>query len=775
MPRAQAVAQFAVAEGDMHADAEFIFDPDSVWGAGTGPRDETADAQFQVEAALAEMWNPESTAITGMQALIYGFEVWAGGVLVSLDDLVGPIRVSHDISRHIQTAQFTVRGLTLGNAVSFGTQPLCADDIDIYGVFQGSTGTVLKFPLILGGIVDNMQPILGPLGEHTETFNIAGPGARYVDKLINVILPAGHKLYRHKVVRRLLEDAGVTSFNLHASDRQMLKEVQAVDARPVDVAQEIQDPEMRRLLWHQDGDFGNPALRAPSYFASKLTINANTFVRGRLRMSIPGSVITEAILTGTKQLLNNEDEEPCADESRTLVVEVTEAYSPATMTQVQAANCTLSASAGVEDDAVDRVVSRVTNTATTRCRTLVFEKATTELWHNPVVPRFEWDGLGTTLDCRAGVLLPTNAAAGTDDTVEGGKWLREKFGVVFEEEIAHYYDADGYYGYEWLDYTRPWRFHYVDSFPLTSQAKTAVAGSKLGTVRRLWGWYNPRVALKTRAAASDPWTNEDHIAATKTLADGSGVAYDVTNASEVWLELERDFELLYPRDDGLLERREVYEHRYRVEPGNLYLYNSGEEGGSAIETFGLARRIVETYLQVSPDTYKVITTETDYRTGKTRTTSETRTGGIPPIDRLPGYENDELEDLTAEEQELFSGDVDPTNVQPISYTAQSTLAVEDGGCHLARTIKTALAYAEDQTELRFVGEQLIDESVAWHATVTCLPLWPIRIGDKVTINLPEYGLTTAATVHAFDHAWDGRLSSPILTDLQLRLHYPVAA
>jgi hypothetical protein len=265
MPRVGAISQFQVTDGDHLADADFstvasslLFAP-GVAEAGVGEEgfsDSEADAEFEVDDAAYTSAVPSAGA-----TVVHGLELWVDGAVVDQSNLTGGISVTRDLSRSIQTCSFSVDKFTFGDPQYALGPAICKnEDIDVYGGYKTATGTY-RIKLFTGGVLDNVQVAVNGDGSVIETYSAVDRGGRYQRALVTYSIPAGSGLDRAYAAQKIMTEAGATTFDLESSGT-INKEIQAVDADPVRLCQELFDVTMRRGLWNNRGEYANPRLKS---------------------------------------------------------------------------------------------------------------------------------------------------------------------------------------------------------------------------------------------------------------------------------------------------------------------------------------------------------------------------------------------------------------------------------------------------------------------------------------------------------------------------------
>jgi hypothetical protein len=757
MPQASAISRFQVTDGDHLADFEFVT---------AGSTTTEADAEFEVDDAAYVAAVPPAGA-----TVVHGIELWVDGAVVDQSNLTGAITVTRDISRSIQTCSFSTKKFAFGDPQYTLGPVICKDeDIDVYGVYKTATGTY-RIKLFTGGVLDSPQVAINGDGSVIETYSAVDRGGRFQRSIVTYIIPAGSGLDRAYAAQKIMTEAGATTFDLESSGT-INKEIQAIDADPVRLCQELFDVNMRRGLFNARGEYANPRLKSEAS-AAVLTYTQANILAGPITVSIPADAITSVTANGQRQVMPD-PETPCGMVSTVNRLEVVEAFTPEAMAKKQATTGVITTITPNTIEA-DHTTQLVVRTVTKKCNVLMVEKVETYAWLNHEKARYILNSTGADY-----VLCYLRTGAAADDSSEGFQWTIEKFIKVSEETIEHFWDAGAdteYYAGGSTVFRRDGAMttagipgfgtsHFSQKSDATFRSETP--GGKLGTIRTLKTWINPEAALKSRVGHTDDWESESYNFNTLTLASGVGV----DNVTKSFSVSEMDFELLYSNALGYLVRRDVFSTRYRRRGGFNHLYSDGSESRDPTDIWMYSFKTNETWFEETANSTTHVKSDVNEITGERVTTTETTEGSLPAIERLPGYETDELQDLTADEQANLPDRFDPGESEPMVVTVEADFSPS---CYQDRSEKISVAYAENEEELEFVADAMIDESIAWRVTLTAPANFLLFEGDKVHLTLPSYNIDHDATVRSIQHSWSGAIGDPVLSAIQLRLHTEVAA
>lgn len=756
MPAVSAYATVTPSSGTAH------------YSEATVSLDTSGGVDWQADATVTPDDTPYNIVSGVSSAAQFAMEVWVDGTQVSPANLRGAVSVDRSIDQHTQSGRFqAVHNSLAGTTVFQRLAPqTCADDVDFYGVYR-KDGSTYRYKLLDSGVTDSVQIEVNG-SEAVDSYGVVDNGGRLSRQLVTLILPAGHNLYRERVARKVLGEAGETSFAFSRGNIRANKAVQLVDANPADFCAEYLSTEHRGLLFSRSGAWVNPLRRSEA--SSTITFTpASMLSPTSIQLVVPGDVITEAELTGTEQIIG-EEEDTCGHETTVQTVSIEAVYAPLVTKYTQNSTTGALTDHGVTQGSATLQETRlVIVTRVTYCNVVLEE--TTEVYghYNPEHARYEVDG--GVKDYLAGTWY-LDATATVDGDERGYTYRAEKWLLISRERIRHYYDKVPvvstptgdvldqtlYYGGVQADasgatYPDERGRHYeAPGGGLTS--KTELEGSKLGSIRTLERHYNLRSAIKTRASTSTTWESTALTEGTYLTGAGEGAVA----AQESFIETEKDFELLFPNATGTIKRRKLYRDMHVARPGNLKLYGDGTESRDGQQQFttGYTEETIYTSDEGS-GTHSSVTIRTgpdgQLLDDQGIVTETGLTGTGPAIETLPGFEPDETSDLDAEDEEGRLTETDPTENRPITALVTSNLAVADGGCHLYRKAVTSVPWAETHAELVNLGELIIRESASFAVIFECLPWYFGDEGEKIHVTHPTISLDHDATVHKLQHSW----------------------
>ena len=329
-------------------------------------------------------------------------------------------RVTRSRKQNLQTWEITLpihsgtvgyAGDWTGNGVT-----LCKKRIDIYGVYQTSTGTH-EIPLISNGITDNEGRESN--GGALVTYTGVDRGGRYDKEVADFILPRGSGLPRNRVVEIAARRCGVEDISLEHSETAMLHEFQMADAPFLGPCQELADVEGRVIQWDRSGDmiwrrYGSGAL-VPS--SSRWSFTERNFVAGSCKLSQPGELITEITVEGDLQEIVG----PCGDVTSRVTITTTSLNGPTSPAYAQSAGSSYAANPQPSALTSPITVKVETFDTTRRCGIVVYEKRMVQEWFNPETSRYEWNATADAWDTLDFVYTDDN----TDDDSPAYRYSRE--------------------------------------------------------------------------------------------------------------------------------------------------------------------------------------------------------------------------------------------------------------------------------------------------------------------------------------------------------------
>lgn len=701
-----------------------------------------------------------------------GVEVYVDDVLVPLEQMCGPWKVTRSRRQAVQAASFAVRLAEWGQS-PFGDPyallgpPTGIKPVDFYGVYRSATtGTVYRFPLLLDGIVDNVTRDSGT-GGHIESYEVLDAMARYSRVPITIIFATGHGLPRGRMTKKIYELAGETQFALEDGNR-AYKEAQFVDSDAVADGQEVNDVEGRIVRRNRTGYLVNPKLYDPDKTAVQTIDEEDILATSSVRVTFPGDAITEVTATSTEQIHSDVADDACgAVTGAPVKVETYRVFAVPEERFWQNNDGSLTTLSSTTTSK-SQIYAMTWTRKTTRCGVTVREESESWAYYNPAAARKYWStGSSDWLPLNYGGTPPGNGVyIGADGTPGGDEDAFQKqrafWTPIGRTAKNYYYDADG-----WVA-------------PLNSyDSSNHLAGSGLQTGKYLgsltygYGWYNVRSAIKEQPLVALSFDELDPIPNVKRTGAGEAVsaAYETFQLTQVVVELvnssnkfDGDGELI---PNGYIESTETDTWAYAITPtGNAYQYSDGSLSGDATQQFvGVNSEVtVYTSLAENQHTETVITTKLGEAP---ETQSTTGLEGAPPaIDCLPGYEPyDPGTNLTTEEQ-AFAVDANPGETRPIKATVS---AAELLLTHLPSTKKTSYPYAEDINELAAAATEVIRESLVIKVDLTLAANFPLAEGDAITLTHNPSGIVSRRCI-VDSITWSGAPNQPTLTSLSLDLY-----
>lgn len=761
---------------------------------GEGEADWTVDTTLTIDST------PATLALPGFYGVVQeaGFEVYVDGTLVKG---IGPITVSRAQNESQQSFSFMIEldepGVSaLGDPFAKLGPPTGISEIDIYGVYRGDNGTVYRYPLILGGIVDNSarECAIGKPG-YREVHNGLDKGARFARQLITQILPAGHGLRRNRIVAKFLEAAGETDTGSLQGGERAFKEIQFVDADPVQAAQEIIDVENRRLRWNRRGKPIMPKLKPDSYSSAMDITEADILRISIVKIDAPADAVTEVTATGTEQV--TDEEETCGFTPHETTVEAYSNFAPAEAYYSQGSGCALTALT-VNAIADHQLNSLVITRTVTYCDTVIFEEVLEYGYFNPKTARYSWNapGDGTdngTWDC-IGSIPASGVYLYSDATVNGNEdayaYRVEKWFPIRHTTVVHCFDSPGF-----SPLSPGSRFEHM---PVTMLGSTPPGytgydnGRYLGYYRITRGWYAPEEATLFRYAnpASSAWEYW-HRDGVHRFGSGMGVwdgslpdAFEVPGLStfgayvpglnrgpsrgERFTVTEAEIKFIKSTEDGYVSGETTNIYGWAIHPlGNDYQFADGQLSDVDHEELILRYTNQTTYRQVSETTMS--TTVTTKELGRSaRQTITTEEGSLPGATYLPGYEP--VVPTTVDGEEDLAEAVDARS--GVSQLIKIVVEADDLlVSHLQRPIKVNFPYAESLDELANIAVALIEESLTFEISLTLAANFLLEEGSIVRLTYRPGGIEARyCVVDEITWTHDGEKTSPVLTNMILRLY-----
>ena len=649
--------------------------------------------------------------------------VYVDGVLVP--ELVA-CRVTRSRKQNLQTGEFTVPihpGAT-GYAGDWtgGGVTLCKKRIDVYGVYQTSTG-YHEIPLIYDGITDNEARQSN--GGALVTYTFVDRGGRTDKEVIDFILPPGSGISRDRAIEVAATRAGVEDISLEHSETAMLHEFQIADAPFLQPCQELADVEGRVIQWDRSGNmiwrrYGSSDL-VPS--TSRWSFTERNFVAGSCKLTQPGELITEVTVEGDLQEIVG----ACGDVTSRVTITTTSLNGPTSPAYVQSTGSSYSANPQPFALTVPVTVKVETFDTTRRCDIVVYEKRTVQEFFNPETSRYEWNATTDSWDTLPDVYTDDN----TDDDSPAYLYPRERWTTTEIDETWHYWLRGGFEGPEasliplkpsgldmgWaLRAPKGWDGTtggngYVPTGGGDHAYERGIEGCKIGTLTKSQRWYGVRQYVKTRSVASYPfdiWEEVEPTNGWKVLGGKESVVSD----SEQFLETEQIVTLLGTDGKGYQTDEDEYRFQYFALKGSPYLYGDDTERADASETLRFTGATYTKYIGSGETSHDEIVTETNQDDRTQRTVASTGLGSyLPAAERIPDSGPTTDTDVyvdDAQQTELYQKAY-RTKAKPISVTVTDD-ALEH--CSTRGVHKVRSAYIESEDEADWLARWLLDEGSA---------------------------------------------------------------
>lgn len=649
---------------------------------------------------------------TGARVGEVGTELRIGGVLVPAGDVAS---LSWEESLTEARAAWSV-DLVLAEGVSAAGDPLLAwgppeAEIEIDGVYRVD-GRTYRFPLLRRGTAVDWEQAVSSDGRATARLSGIDASGRLDRSVTLDTIPAGHGLGRGTVAARILSAAGETRFALDAG-RAGYREVQAVDARPLELAQDVLDVEARQVRYDRRGYVVAPIVDGTRREPVRGEIGPDRLAGASLRFRPPADPITALTLVGFRQVVEPLDDD-CGMESSVLSRYSEAIYSPQVAGYVQGSGCALTATGLVPQPAELRKVQEVFQVRTIRCDAEIVSDVETWAYRWDEVPRYVTVA-GSGLDCRGGVYLAEGATVSGAEPAHGRN--TERWSRVSREVTRTYYDRLGFQGPSELG--EPWGDHFVGA----ALSLSGGTGKALGGVTEVWGWRHRRQALKTRVPGQS-FEETDYSLGRLVLGDGAGVA----TSSESFQALERQVRTIESDENGYLTAVTDYVYRWEIPPGREYWYSSGEVSDFELEQFVLSERVTELYVDDGEQRHLWSRLRIDGISGRIiESETEAREGGRPAVDRL--HEDDpgpEVYSGGEDERQELAQRARPTQTQPIK---REIVAAMTGQERRPNVEKRELTRAETVEDLDAVGVATVRLSWAGEVSATILPDWSMEVGQ----------------------------------------------
>jgi hypothetical protein len=718
------------------------------------PVDWEAQSTLDLDATPAAIAQP-----TGATVQEAGIEVRVNGTIVPRQHFIGTIEVQRNRREHVQQGSFSV-GLTewgtspLGNPFTTLGAPMGLREIDFYGVYRSdTTGEVFKYPLLLRGIAHDPGRESGP-GGHTEHHTALDPGARWARVPTTLVLKAGHGIPTGKVTGKALVLAGEDATKLELQDGlRRYKEIQFVDADPVDASQELLDVEGRTLYWNRYGKAVNPLLEPDSYAGAVTLTEADILNISVVTVGFPADAVTKVIATGTEQIHDDEADVPCGLEAGVPSMVITsrtfKVWEPSF---TQLGDCSLSVFSQSAQE-IEQIYSMTISQQTMRCGVLQQEVSESWGWLDPEAARYQW-ATGTR-SCIGGVYLDADA---TDDPDDGQPAYRDhiaKWTLLGRVTKTYYYDAAGWTG--------PILANEVFKL-LTGHGGNPVTstGAYIGSITNTEGWYNLQTATKTRPAITDAWEDQD-VRDVYQLGGGT----TVVDPYESFQQTSQVVEVVQSSAYGFIETVRTFNYGYAIKPnGQTYLYTDGSMSSEPDEQNLLLTDETVSYVATVENQHTQTTVTVPFGEAPT-IVSENVAGAPPAVEYLPEFQPLPSSDLTDEETaftvDAVAGETKPIKVEVAADGLLTT--------HLPRLVKTSFPYAEDLEELSNAAARIIRESLLITIDLTLSANYLIAEGQTANVTHHPIGLVDVDCV-VNSATYTDQIGGPKTTRLELE-RYPI--
>lgn len=722
-----------------------------------GSGDSEATATVELDGGALALAQP--TGVTVQEGTI---EFYVGATRIPVRKMTGSVSVSRSRRQAMQGCNF---GLILdewgqswaGDPFTALGPPLGIQEINAYGVlYRRSDAKTYRFPLLLRGLIDNMERESSPTGGHFDTYECHDAAARYARVPVTIIFPPGHGLPRLRMVRKIFALAGETHFALDDGGKPGWAERQFIDAPPLDASQEILDLENRVVRWDRFGNVVAPKMWDPDKLSVATFTEADILAISSARLRFPGDVITEVTATGTEQV-HSAGDPVCGEVSEPpLEVETRATFSPFVATYRQNIGGTLTSLGYTAEPREQRETLTITRRIK-RCGTLVREETATFQHYNPVAARYQQSGVSrVALECQLGA----------DGTVGGSEdaflYVWAPWSMVGFVRTNHYYHAESYGGPLNPDPDRSELFGV-----LAYITGDTPSGVYLGKITDSFSFYNRRTATKQRVSPTDVFDTLDPINGVRFTGAGD----TVIGLFEVFQRTSRVIEVVRS-EHGYQKSATAYAYGYAVDPrGSEYQFSDGALSDAQHEIELMLQREGTTYAFGSAEnTHDETTVAWTLGQSPKTATSTALAGGPPAAEYLPGYspDYDPSAFMSAEDQE-FAETARDDETRPIKVTVSA-----DGllTTHLPRAHKAAFPYAENTEDLSEAATSIIVESLVVPFSIT-LPFNPLLSEDDViTVTHRPAGVVAQRCVIETIR-WEGNPSdrgAPWLTQLGLSIY-----
>jgi len=690
-------------------------------------------------------------------------------------------RVTRSRKQNLQTWEITLpihpgttgyAGDWTGNGVT-----LCKKRIDIYGVYQTSTG-YHEIPLISNGITDNEGRESN--GGALVTYTGVDRGGRYDKEVADFILPPGSGLPRDRVVEIAARRCGVEDISLEHSDAVMLHEFQMADAPFLGPCQELADVEGRVIQWDRSGDmiwrrYGSGAL-VPS--SSRWSFTERNFVAGSCKLSQPGELITEITVEGDLQEIVG----PCGDTTSRVTITTTSINGPTSpLYQQNSGAYTVNPQPAALDAPITIKVE--TFDKTTRCGILVFERRTVYEWFNPEASRYEWNAATDSWDRIANVYTDDN----TDDDSPAYLYSRQAWLKTEVDETWHYWMREGFEGQTLIPLCsrldmgyglrapKGWDGTsggngYIPANESTHSYARGIEGCKIGTRTVSKRRYGIRQYVKSRLVTSYPydiWEEVEPANGWKVLGGKESIVGD----SEQLFTTEQVVNILGTDGNGYQTDDDVYRFQYFVRKGSDYLYGDETERAESAESLQFTGATYTKFIGTGKTSHDEIVTETNQ---DDRTVSTVATTGLesymPAAERIP-------DSGPTTDTDVYTDDTEQTELYQKAYLTESkpiSVTVTDDElehCSTRGVHKVHSNYLESEDEADWLARWLLDEGAAgvFDGELAGANFF-VEPGDWCAlIRYRQIGLA-GCSGRIEEVSWDWRAGEPMNTKIQALLY-----
>ena len=761
--------------------------------------------ELESDPFIDEAILPDSVTQTHPQ--IADLEVWIDGEMVERINRIGEVVVEKDYDNIAQGWAFKLPILPTGSL--YGSPEGCVGpsigkkSVDIFGLyFDPDTNTEYRKPLITDGIVDTMPREAGEDGIFEEVAGLDRMG-RFDERKVTRIFPPGHGLQVGRVCAKVFEDLEFPDFSFE-DGKTMMKELQLVDALPMEPLKDILESDSnRRLFCDGSGMAINPRVgRVRSDESIKFNLFEKNFVRASVvRLEPQQNVITLVIANGTQQ--NVEDPAPCV-----MRVENETHYNYQDDYEVQEAPyrqnsdgsyTTLTPSPPTVGPVL---IEKIEIFRRFLCEELVEERVKTYRLFRREKTRHKWVFNAISGENEWGAL-----SAYTDDNTDntGGAGYgagpayidrRETLQLV---EISHKFNyflhadfifSGGFYDWSLAVLTNNMTLAQAIGMEAGTFTKTPFYGQAQGTVTFYSRKGHTRGNIKTRLNVNENWTDVEPVLNKEVWGDGSGYSPYAGAYEGFLLEPENDgpgnVDALIPFNINAvgfegnsiqqLEVEDTVQVSWRAKRGNLFYFGDNDSRSEAVEAFRTVDVFRKTY-DATGKTHSETTVHTDTITGITKTQFDAGlSGSLPAIERLdfvdPEPDLYQAGELSAPDEDTGEMILGLDKKAKRGDTTQITVTVPFDfflTCHLPREVVTDFQWAENEDELRAMAEALAQESAAMPFFGTLVANFMIEPTQAIKVTYRPLELEDAnVRVKRVRHVRS--VDAPLLTEIEGRYY-----